>query len=409
MTSSIRSAKNFSLIGLLFASLVLVAPLYVWRFSVDAFALSLPTNFLMLYTFGIIASLLVIVIFQRDWQSVWQSVKSLNKYFLIGIGLFSLASVISLFYLGVTAEKLSQWVVLYLQPITIFFLYNYFSRSSVELKLTMHEYVKLSAYLVIAIAGVLALVQYFTLFTLPAQWQGNSLEPKRAIAFFAHANAYGLFVTPLLAWLIPDLVKKLQARKYFYGLLWAVGGLGVLLSLSRGAWIGLLSAFGLFVLLNASKKLIFGFIVAMVLLAGVVAAIPNLRYRVLLPFYGEKSAVARLSLWNTGFEMIKDSPVLGKGVNGFKDNWEAYNKDAGLEHYNFAHNIFINFWIDSGLLGLLSMLIIVAYGILRGLRVKKAIALSIFFVAIVLHGLIDIPYFKNDLALIFWLIIAAEA
>lgn len=400
--------KHFVLISCLFASLVFVAPLYVWRFSVNAFGLNFPTNFLMIFSFAVIAVLGVILVMQNNWPVVLQSVKVLGIFWLAAIAVFMAASVISLFAFGVNAEKLAQWVVLYLQPIAIFFLYNYFSRTSVELKQTIYEYVKLSVYIITALAGALALVQYFTLLTLPPQWQGNSLEPKRAIAFFAHANAYGLFVTPLLAWLIPDLVSKLQAKKYFYGILWAVGGLGVLLSLSRGAWLGLFAAFGIFVLLNASKRLILGFAVAVLLFSGIVVAVPNLRYRVLLPFYGEKSAVARLSLWNTGTAMIKDSPVLGKGVDGFKENWDAYNKDTGLEHYNFPHNIFLNFWIDAGLMGLLAILFIFIFGVFKGFRAKKAIALSLFFVAITVHGLIDIPYFKNDLAMIFWLILAAE-
>lgn len=400
--------KHFVLISCLFASLVFVAPLYVWRFSVNAFGLNIPTNFLMIFSFAVIAVLGVILVMQNNWPVVLQSVKALGNFWLAAIAVFMAASVISLFAFGVNAEKLAQWVVLYLQPIAIFFLYNYFSRTSAELKQTIYEYVKLSVYIITALAGALALVQYFTLLTLPPQWQGNSLEPKRAIAFFAHANAYGLFVTPLLAWLIPDLVSKLQAKKYFYGILWVVGGLGVLLSLSRGAWLGLFAAFGIFVLLNASKRLIFGFAVAVLLFSGIVVAVPNLRYRVLLPFYGEKSAVARLSLWNTGTAMVKDSPVLGKGVDGFKENWDAYNKDTGLEHYNFPHNIFLNFWIDAGLMGLLAILFIFIFGVFRGFRAKKAIALSLFFVAITVHGLIDIPYFKNDLAMIFWLILAAE-
>lgn len=407
-----------SIPALLFALSLALAPLYVWRFSIDIAGVSLPTNLLMIFLFAVIGALLLLVLMTQKWSDFKSSLLSLGNPILWAIGLFSLASIISLLAFGVTADKLAQWVVLYLQPLSIFLLIRYFANSvDLEQRNKVLEYIKITAYSLVGVAGVLALIQYFTRVTLPMDWWGNAQEPKRAIAFFAHPNAFGLFITPVLAWLIPDAVFKLQQKKFWPAILWALGGAGILLSLSRGAWLGVLAAVGVYVLVNANKKMLIAFAAALVLMAGIVAAVPNLRYRVLLPFYGEKSSVARLSLWNTGSAMIKDSPLLGKGVNGFKNNWDAYNKDAGLEHYNFPHNIFLNFWIDTGLLGLLSMLGILLFSAIRGLSWKKlfvsdpqksmaVLGLLLFVVALTVHGLIDIPYFKNDLALAFWLILA---
>ena len=75
----------------------------------------------------------------------------------------------------------------------------------------------------------------------------------------------------------------------------------------------------------------------------VIVSIPNLRWRFLLPFYGEKSAVSRLSLWDTGTKAIKESPVTGLGLTGFSKNWERLNTDPNLDTHNFPHNIFLNF------------------------------------------------------------------
>jgi O-antigen ligase len=395
-----------------FALLILAAPLYVWRFSIGG----LPTNFLMMANFLVIALGLVMVARGAkfsQWKAQWhETLVQLGKPLLISIGLFILASLISLFAFGVDSEKIAQWVVLYLQPLAIFFLVRYFilqDSTNPETRSKIAEYCRIALYVLVATAGALAIVQYFTLLTLPPAWWGNANEPKRAIAFFAHANAFGLFVTPLLAWLIPHAVQKFRNQKYLYGFVWLIGAVGVLLSLSRGAWLGLALAAGVYVLISANKKMIISFAIAALLLVGIIAAVPNLRYRVLLPFHGEKSSVARLSLWNTGWKMVTDSPILGKGVNGFSDNWDLYNKDLNLEHYNFPHNIFLNFWIDSGLLGLLSMMAILAIAAWRGILRRKNVAamgMLLFIVAMVSHGLIDIPYLKNDLAFIFWLTLA---
>lgn len=411
---STLSNKISSIFALAIPLLLIITPLYVWRFSVPIAGFEFPTNFLMVFLFAVIGIGVIKVLVDRKWAMLTQSVIELGKPMLVGIVLFSLASLVSLLAFGLDVGKLSQWVVLYLQPLLIFILVRYyFVESGLSAESEGREkflnYFRIACYVFVGVAGALAIVQYFTLLTLPDAWLGNTNEPKRAIAFFAHPNAFGLFVTPLLAWLIPDMVNKLRAKNILLVFFWALGGVGILLSLSRGAWLGLLAAFGVYVVVKANKKLLLGFAGVLIVIAGIVAVVPNLRYRVLLPFHGEKSSVARFSLWNTGTEMIKDSPILGKGVNGFKNNWDAYNKDAGLEHYNFPHNIFLNFWVDVGLVGLVSMMWIMLLGMMRGIVKRNnaaALGLLLFIVALGTHGLIDIPYFKNDLALLFWLILA---
>ncbi|HEX3100081.1 MAG TPA: O-antigen ligase family protein [Patescibacteria group bacterium] len=401
----------------LFASLIVLAPLYVWRFSINLAGHSLPTNFLMLANFFVIAVGLLMIAregvgthgFSEGRRAVQEKINQvlikLGRPLLVAIGLFGLASLISLFAFGVDAEKLAQWVVLYAQPLVIFFLIQYFNYDG-----SWNKYFRIAAYVVLGAAGALALVQYFTLATLPPVWWGNANEPKRAIAFFAHANAFGLFMTPLLAWLIPDVVQNLRTKNFLWPLLWGIGAAGMFFSLSRGAWLGLLAAVVVYALVTANKKFILACGVAGLVLVGVVAAVPNLRYRVLLPFHGEKSTVARFSLWDTAGKMLHDSPVLGKGVNGFSDNWNKYNTDTGLDHYNFPHNIFLNFWVDLGLLGLVSMVLILLLSAWRGFTRRNtslaAFGLLLFIVAMVVHGLIDIPYLKNDLALVFWIVLA---
>lgn len=414
----------------LFSALVLLAPLYVWRFSIGG----LPTNFLMLANFVVIAAGVVLLV--RDsvkqdaftWPRLGNSLRLLGWPMLVAIGLVGLASVISLLAFGATAEKLAQWTVLYAQPLVLFLLMRYFVAGDPRVE----KYFTYAVYAIVTAAGAVAIAQYFTLTGLPEAWWGNANEPKRAIAFFAHANAFSLFVTPLLAWLIPDVVQRLRGSrdsiiaqnadaleiptaahwKYIYSAAWLVGAAGMFLSLSRGAWLGLALAATAYVLVSANKKLIISFAVAGLVLIGVVAAVPNLRYRVTLPFHGEKSAVARLSLWQTGLHMVKDNPVFGKGINGFSDNWDQYNTDPNLEHYNFPHNILLNFWIDLGLLGMLGMAAVLAWAAARGLLRRQRVAafgMLLAVIAIVAHGLIDIPYLKNDLALAFWLLLAVSA
>ncbi len=393
---------------MLFVLTFLLSPLYVWRFNF----FGVPANFLMVLCAIVIVVALIVILSRGWWKQFWASVLQTPRWLLWSIAALILASLISLFAFGFDQAKFGQWIVLYGEPIALFFLIKFFATKDKEVQRHYHN----DVYILLGLIGLVSIVQFTTLWSLPPAWWGNANEPKRAIGLFGHPNGLGLFATPLLAWLLPDLWEKIQKLRAkfnwetaFFVLFWFLGAAGVFLSLSRGAWFGLVAAAIVFALASANKKIIASLAIILVVIGAVIAITPNLRYRLLLPFYGEKSAVARVSLWQTGGKMIKDNPVLGKGVNGFKDNWDKYNSDPALEHYNFPHNIFLNFWIDIGLLGLVSMMSILAFAVWQGWKGSRSalkLGLLLFVIALVVHGLIDIPYMKNDLALVFWTIFA---
>lgn len=396
---------------LLLAIAILAAPLYVWRFSV----FGIDANALLLVLSAVIAAFAIDIIWNKRAPAFINSVKQLSTFLMAGIALVFAASIISLLVGGFDVPKLGQWIVLYAQPLLMFLAVNFYVRQQTEAA----RFIRIAVYCIVGAAGVLAIAQYAFLFGLPMEWWGNSNEPKRAIAFFEHPNGYALFVTPLLAWLLPNVFARMQrfvssitAGDGLYVMLWVLGVLGMVLSLSRGAWLGFAIASAVYAILSRNKKVIIGLAIAGIAFSGIVLATDNLRYRILLPFYGEKSAVARLSLWDTASKMISDSPITGKGIHGFNYNWEKYNTDPNLDHYNFPHNIALNFWVDLGLLGVIGFLAILLHIMKQGIRQRRTqyqLAMVLFAVAMVAHGLIDIPYLKNDLALVFWMMLGMSA
>lgn len=387
---------------------LLAAPTYIIKISL----FGLPANLLMLWLVIVWLVFALTLTYKKQWSNFFENIKSIDLWLKVSIGLFLVAGTLSLFVGGISLAKLGQYLVLVIQPISLFLIVRF----TVAQDESARDLFKKTLYFFLALSGIYAMIQYFTLAGLPMDWWGNANEPKRAVSFFIHPNFYSLFITPLLAYLLPDLLSKLPERATptlqvtSYKLQfcsWSLGVLGLLFSLSRGGWLGLLAALGVFVIIKANKKLLQGALIAGAVMVMVVAAVPNLRYRVLLPFYGEKSSVARFSLWHTGWLMIEDGPVLGKGLTGFASNWDQYNTDPGLEHYNFPHNIILNFWVDTGILGVISIVTLFIYGIFYGVKNKRnnyQCGLVLMLVAIVVHGLIDIPYLKNDLALIFWML-----
>jgi putative inorganic carbon (HCO3(-)) transporter len=389
----------------LIAITVIIAPFYQWRFGL----LGLPVNFLMLWVFFIWIIFTFWLWRGNNFKTFFVHVKNLPRWSLVAAGLMVLAASLSLFVGGFNTAKLAQYMVLFIQPISLLFISSFVFKVIPQSK----GWLITAMYVFLAASGLFAVYQYYTLVGVPPQWWGNSVEPKRALTFFNHPNAFALFITPVLALLLPDIfnrLKKLNLSSTLYALSWLIGVLGLIYSLSRGGWIGFALAFGVFIILNASKKLIIAGMVVLALAGAIVMTNDNFRYRLILPFHGEKQVVARFTVWQVGVNMIKDSPIFGKGIKGYGDNWHKYNYDTTLqESHNYPHNIFLDFWVETGLLGLLSfvlvVLVVAKQGIVQRNNIYK-LGVLLFLVAIIGHGLVDNPYFKNDLALVFWLVLA---
>ena len=415
------------MLNLLITATLLLTPTYELRLNL----FGIPTNLLMLWVVLFWIIFFTWIISKQQINNFIIFLKNTDKKILILSGLFFLSGLIGLFVRGIDRAKIGQFIVLFLQPMSLFFITRYIFVNSPKSK----NFLLSTFYFLLAAAGVFAVVQYFTLLGLPSAFWGNSVEPKRAVAFFIHPNFYALWAAPLLALLIPDLMETVKSGKWKVKSLkliaWVIGGLGLLLSLSRAGWVGLTTAVAVYFFVAADKKIKRAIFAAVMVMVVIILVTPSLRWRFALPLYGEKSAVSRFSLWTTGIKAVKQGPMFGIGLNGFSNNWQTLNTDAGLtDTHNFPHNIFLDFWVETGLLGLISFIAITALFIYKGLHHPDVIlrsasdeesqteilrsaqddaiklAVSLFLICLLVQGQIDNPYFKNDLALIFWMILA---
>lgn len=385
---------------------LLLAPTYALRFSL----FGLPLNLLMVWIVVLWLIFGFYMLSKNRLADFWLQIKNLNKPWLWLISLFFLAGTLSFLIQGVSEKKLGQYLVLFIQPISLLFIFGYYFKKNPGSKNSLLY----AAYLLLGLMGVWSIIQYFTLFSLPQQYWGNAVEPKRSLGFFVHPNFYALFVAPLLVFLLPDLVARIRNYKNLpltpkLFIFWLLGTIGLFLSMSRAGWVGAAAAVLIYVFVAGDKKIRITALIFGLLLAGTVLVTPNLRYRMLLPFMGEKSTVSRFSLWHTGIKAVQESPLLGLGLGGFGSNWNRLNTDPNLDTHNLPHNIFLDFWVETGLLGLLSFIGLVALGLYKGLKDRAnalSLGVALFLIALLVQGQIDNPYFKNDLALIFWIILS---
>ena len=87
-----------------------------------------------------------------------------------------------------------------------------------------------------------------------------------------------------------------------------------------------------------------------------------------------------------------------------------YNKK--IEVFHHPHNIFLTVWVNTGLVGLLGFVGILLWFFVTAIRdfkntESKSLSYTLLIAMCVwlVMSLVDSPYIKNDLALLFWLVV----
>jgi O-antigen ligase len=70
----------------------------------------------------------------------------------------------------------------------------------------------------------------------------------------------------------------------------------------------------------------------------------------------------RIAMWRGALRMVRDHPLTGVGYGTFVRAWPAYHTEPGLEGKPTAHNVFLNFAAETGLLGATAFLAVVGAG-----------------------------------------------
>ncbi len=268
----------------------------------------------------------------------------------------------------------------------------------------------LSAQLILAAS--VAILQQAHIISSPAPWIHEA--PPRVVGFFAYPNALALYAAPLAALLGATALTILPFRRWERPL-WIIGALsGVLacaLAVSRGALLALGIAT---VILGAwsSRKRWWWFVCGLVL--AVLIILPMTRGKIIdVVQLRDTSTDVRTVLWRGTWRLIADRPLMGAGLGAFPTLYPYYKDDQHVELLQYPHNLVLNAWVELGAAGALFTIGTVfwlSFALFRRLRAHDAWAVGALaaWIVVVVHGLVDVPYFKNDLAMltIFLLVIA---
>jgi len=411
---------------------IVLFPAYIVR--IDLF--KLPSTILELSFFAILA-VWIIKYFTKDWVELKKIILERKVFFILFL-LFFAASIGSIFVAGLESktvlktiyQSVGQWRAYFLEPM-LFFIIVISRRKEIRAR-DLVWFFSLSAVSV----SVYSFIQEFTGWGIAtAEW--TNVATRRVTAFFLSPNAVGLFLEISIVLMVAFIYYQHHlSRERNLGGINPVGSggvgrwllstesvpssilmifslvialLAVFFTKSEGTWVALIVALLIFFYLVGYKN-----IVTLTIIAGIIVffSVPPVQHAIL---FERQSGQNRLELWSYSLKYLTASPqhfFLGTGIGRFFSQIQKpFYDPKKMERLIYPHNIFLNFWTETGFLGMLSFLGLLFYlGILSVLVYSKekviGSGLLAGLVVLLIHGFVDVPYFKNDLAFIFWLFAA---
>ncbi len=378
----------------------LLLPTYLIRFTIGP----LPSTLLEV-SFGVITLVWLIRYAKNDLPKIKQALTD-NKLLVWSSSIFFIASLAGILVSDMWFYSLGQWRAYFFEPMLLFLI-------CVGRREMLSGYKLVSALILGGVSvSLLAVLQKITgSFFPPSLWDDELFG--RVTSFYTSPNAIGLYLAPLIPFAVSgalDAWKKNKKRISIFLTIVVLLSFGAILaSRSLGAMLALILGAVAYLWILGWRRMVAGGLIMVALLA----CIPSVQ-----TFIASKntSSSNRLTLWSYSKDFLIASPknfVFGAGIRQFfrKVQKEHYNQEE-LERLIYPHNIILNFWTEIGLLGILGFIGILIALFRLAFQISKkdrlfgagAIASLIIFIA---HGLIDVPYFKNDLAFIFWMLTAS--
>lgn len=368
-------------------------PLYIVRFSI----FGIPTNVLEVCILGVFVGGVSSAAVRTQWRSI---LYSLDWNVKILVPLFILSAVISTLvspHIVTSLGVLKGWVLV---PILL----GWMVFAAVQ------QDERRIGYVLDALAVSALTVSLIGIF------QVGAMDRVRSI--YDVPNSLALFLAPLF---VATLWRAVTHRSFaLYGVS-VVMGIALLLTQSVGGVVASLGALGVsiyvfraHVSVRARQGLLVGVLLGL-LVGGVV-----LGGKVQYLLSANSSAAVRLQLWSASVQLLQDSPLLGVGLGVFEpayqealhERFAAY--DAGITSqqpllefvFRDPHNWILSLWLNTGVLGLVSFIALVYTALIStSTWPKNKQVVFVALLVLLLFGLFDTAYWKNDLAALWWVLL----
>ena len=371
---------------------VLCLPLYSVRFEI----FGIPTTVLEV----LIYALFVIWLIKKLSQNTKYKIRD-TKYKSLFIPIILIVIGVSLATIFSTDLRASAgiWKGWFIDPLLFFVVAITTIKSFEQIKGVLY-----SLFLSGTVVSVISLIYLI---------QGKLDPVGRLQAFYNSPNYLAMYLAPALIigfGLVTNharsgcITRKKIISKTFILLPIVCLLLSVLFTKSFGAWLGVIAAvcFGIVFYLYKSNRKQF----ALTILYLVLLIIVFLGYFALIQ--KESSFDARLIIWQKAWQIFKANSILGIGPGTF-GNYFPPHPEWGVPQ---PHNIFLAFLLQTGIIGFIGFIWLLIWFFRTGVKLFTVhcslftVTLMSVMVYILVHGLVDATYWKNDLSVIFWTLVA---
>jgi O-antigen ligase len=168
----------------------------------------------------------------------------------------------------------------------------------------------------------------------------NFIGTYRISGTFTYSNIFGFYMVLILPLVVTLFLHypKFTLKKFGLGILCLMMITALFLTLSRGSWIGIATAILVISILKYRKLLIIS-IIFLIIFSPIIA----IRFQEMSAF------MARIILWEAGFNLFVNNPILGIGLGGFESSITII-KIAGTSTH--PHNEYLRFAVETGVFGL---------------------------------------------------------
>ena len=249
----------------------------------------------------------------------------------------------------------------------------------------------------------------------------------RVTATFENSNMLGVFIIMVFPFALSYLFRAEKALSRIAALISCAGmGLCLIYTWSRGAWIGLIIACLLFVLLYnhyVLPILMPTALLGITLLWGKIGGsglLTNLigRFSSIVTM-SDTSSVYRLGIWRGALKVAERYWFTGIGIGeaAFRSVYIRY-AESGIETAVHSHNLFLQIFIETGAVGFAVFLVAIILCIKSGLELikkstgdthaEKAVCVAAVsgLVAALVQGMTDNIWFNYRIFFMFWVTLA---
>ena len=297
----------------------------------------------------------------------------------------------------------------------------------------MHRYVWL---FIIAFAGVIV----YTLWNHSQYGLDNQMMAHRAAApFYKDHTSYGAtlgFILPVLVALFLLIKRGDINTRFLMVMLILLFLFATVVSYTRATWISILASAGVWALLKLKVRFEFVLVGAVLVLAFFFSIRTDLMIKLeqnrvessgeisehvqsMSNISTDQSNLERINRWSCAYRMWKDKPLFGFGPGTYQFEYGRYQRSYEKTRISTdfgtrgnAHSEYLGPLSESGVFGLLSILLVIGTTFYTGIRVylsSRKPSIRIFSLAVItglssyyLHGVLNNFLDTDKISVLFW-------